>query len=182
MNIITVSVMKFSGAVAIITGSADGMGKEVALRLCAEGCDVALCDISEQKLIATHAACVAAATGGALVSMHVCDVSIEAQVQDLPRSIAAHHRLAGRGLLLYNNAGVNGGGSMILNSREEWDRTFAVCWGGVYYMCRAFLPLLLAAPEGHVVNVSSINGIWASAGHLRPHTAYSAAKFAVRGF
>ena len=60
--------------------------------------------------------------------------------------------------------------------------TFAVCWGGVYHGTRAFLPLLLAADEGHVVNTSSVNGFWACLGPNIAHTAYSAAKFAVKGF
>src|SRR5262245_42930907 len=71
---------------------------------------------------------------------------------------------------------------MITNSREQWDKTFAVCWGGVYHGVRAFLPMLLKANEGHIVNTSSVNGFWASIGPGLPHTAYSAAKFAVKGF
>ena len=58
---------------------------------------------------------------------------------------------------------------------------FAVCWGGVYLGTRTFLPLLLASTEGHVVNTSSVNGFWATLGG-NAHTAYSAAKFAVKGF
>jgi hypothetical protein len=65
---------------------------------------------------------------------------------------------------------------------DEWERTFNICWGGVYNCTRAFLPLLQHAEEGHIVNTSSINGFWASVGPRIPHTAYSAAKFAVKGF
>ena len=57
-----------------------------------------------------------------------------------------------------------------------------MCWGGVYGGTRAFMPMLLASDEGHVVNTSSVNGFWASLGPAFPHTAYSAAKFAVKGF
>src|SRR6202043_10449 len=57
-----------------------------------------------------------------------------------------------------------------------------VCWGGVYYCTRAFLPFLMKASEAHIVNTSSVNGFWASIGPGRPHTAYCAAKFAVKGF
>jgi NAD(P)-dependent dehydrogenase (short-subunit alcohol dehydrogenase family) len=71
---------------------------------------------------------------------------------------------------------------MIASSREEWEKTFNVCWGGVYLSTRAFLPMLQRADEGHIVNTSSINGFWASIGPRVPHTAYSAAKFAVKGF
>jgi NAD(P)-dependent dehydrogenase (short-subunit alcohol dehydrogenase family) len=84
--------------------------------------------------------------------------------------------------LLFNNAGIGGGGSIVLDGREEWEKTFGVCWYGVYYNTRAFIPMLLAAPVGHVINTSSVNGFWASLGPGIPHTAYSAAKFAVKGF
>ncbi|MEZ5247857.1 MAG: SDR family NAD(P)-dependent oxidoreductase [Ilumatobacteraceae bacterium] len=84
--------------------------------------------------------------------------------------------------LLFNNAGIGGGGSIIADDRAEWEQTFAMCWGGVYLCTRAFLPMLLAADAEHVVNTSSVNGFWASLGPNVPHTAYSAAKFAVKGF
>jgi NAD(P)-dependent dehydrogenase (short-subunit alcohol dehydrogenase family) len=84
--------------------------------------------------------------------------------------------------LLFNNAGIGGGGSMINSPRAAWERTFGVCWYGVYYSARAFLPALMRADEGHMINVSSVNGFWASLGPESSHTAYSAAKFAVKGF
>ena len=68
---------------------------------------------------------------------------------------------------------------MVTSGRDECERTFNICWGGVYNCTRAFLPMLQNAEEGHIVNTSSINGFWAS---VIPHTAYSAAKFAVKGF
>ena len=71
---------------------------------------------------------------------------------------------------------------MIVHGRDELERTFNVCWFGVYYCTRAFLPMLLKADRGHIVNTSSVNGFWASVGPTIPHTAYSAAKFAVKGF
>ena len=71
---------------------------------------------------------------------------------------------------------------MITDSRAEWERTFNVCWGGVYLGVRTFLPMLQAADEAHIVNTSSVNGFWASLGPNVSHTAYAAAKFAVKGF
>jgi NAD(P)-dependent dehydrogenase (short-subunit alcohol dehydrogenase family) len=71
---------------------------------------------------------------------------------------------------------------MVVNDRTEWERTFNICWGGVYLNTRAFLPMLRAADEAHIANTSSMNGFWASVGPDTPHTAYSAAKFAVKGF
>ena len=84
--------------------------------------------------------------------------------------------------LLFNNAGIAGGGSFLKETREQWEKTFSVCWGGVYNGARAFMPLLVASEQGHIINTSSINGLWASAGPQAAHTAYGAAKFAVRGF
>jgi NAD(P)-dependent dehydrogenase (short-subunit alcohol dehydrogenase family) len=84
--------------------------------------------------------------------------------------------------LLFNNAGIGGGGSLFTNTREQWEKTFNICWGGVYLGVRTFLPLLVKADEGHIVNTSSVNGFWATVGLGVSHTSYSAAKFAVKGF
>ncbi len=80
------------------------------------------------------------------------------------------------------NAGVVGGTSFVAGDRGEWERTFAVAWSGTYLCTRAFLPMLMAAEQGVVVNTSSVSCLWASLGPRSPHTAYSTAKFAVRGF
>jgi NAD(P)-dependent dehydrogenase (short-subunit alcohol dehydrogenase family) len=84
--------------------------------------------------------------------------------------------------LLFNNAGVSGGSSFVKDDRALWDRVFGICWGGVYLGCRTFMPMLLASQEGHIINTSSVNGFWACMGAGVEHTAYSAAKFAVKGF
>ena len=84
--------------------------------------------------------------------------------------------------LLFNNAGIGGGGSIVDDPREEWEQVFNVCWGGVYLGVRTFLPLLRKSEEARIVNTSSVNGFWATLGPTTSHTAYSAAKFAVKGF
>jgi len=84
--------------------------------------------------------------------------------------------------LVFSNAGAGGGDSFVRSRREEWERVFAIDWWGVYYCARAFLPLLIASGDGVLVNTSSVSGFWASLGPGVPQTAYSAAKFAVRGF
>src|SRR5262249_21312345 len=94
----------------------------------------------------------------------------------------AQHLQTDKVHLLFNNAGIGGGGSLFTNSRAEWDRTFNICWSGVYFCTRAFLPLLVNASESRIINTSSVNGFWASLGPGVSHTAYSAAKFAVKGF
>ena len=114
-------------------------------------------------------------------STHIADVAERTQVERFRDEVVERHQ-TDKIHLLFNNAGIGGGGSMVTNSRDEWERTFNICWGGVYNCTRAFLPMLQKAEEGHIVNTSSINGFFASAGPRIPHTAYSAAKFAVKGF
>src|SRR6476469_3804613 len=71
---------------------------------------------------------------------------------------------------------------MFSNTREEWEKTFNICWGGVYHCTREFLPMMQKADQAHIVNTSSVNGFWASVGPRISHTSYCAAKFAVKGF
>lgn len=155
------------------------MGRELVRQLAAAGCGVATCDVSIDNLAET-AALVAAESPGAAVSTFVADVSDEEQLLAFRDHVMTTHG-TDRIHLLFNNAGIGGGGSFVRDEREEWEQVFNVCWGGVYLGTRTFLPLLLAADEGHVVNTSSVNGFWATLGG-QAHTAYSAAKFAVKGF
>jgi NAD(P)-dependent dehydrogenase (short-subunit alcohol dehydrogenase family) len=172
----------FAGKIAVITGGGTGMGRELARQLVAEGCNVAMCDVSAENMAETKRLCqVEKLPQGLRITMHVADVSLEDDVQRF-RDEVAEQQATDKIHLLFNNAGIGGGGSMITNTREQWDKTFGVCWGGVYFNTRAFLPMLQKASEGHIVNTSSVNGFWASIGPGLPHTAYSAAKFAVKGF
>ncbi len=171
-----------AGRIAVITGGGTGMGRELARQLVAEGCSIAMCDVSAASMAETRRLCeTEKLPQGLRITTHVADVSDEDQVRRFADETAREHD-TDRIHLLFNNAGIGGGGSMIAHSREEWERTFNVCWFGVYYCTRAFLPLLLKADRGHIVNTSSVNGFWASVGPSVPHTAYSAAKFAVKGF
>ena len=172
----------FAGKIAVITGGGTGMGRELARQLVAEGCNVAMCDVSAENMAETKRLCeVEKLPQGLRITTYVADVSVEDQILRF-RDQVAEQQATDKIHLLFNNAGIGGGGSMITNSREQWDKTFAVCWGGVYHGTRAFLPMLMKAAEGHIVNTSSVNGFWASIGPGLPHTAYSAAKFAVKGF
>jgi NAD(P)-dependent dehydrogenase (short-subunit alcohol dehydrogenase family) len=173
---------EFSGRIAVVTGGGTGMGRELVRQLVAEGCNVAMCDISARTMAETKKLCEEARPPqGLRITTHVADVSDEAQVLSFRDAVAAQHG-TDKIHLLFNNAGIGGGGSMIANAREEWEKTFNICWGGVYLNTRAFLPMLRNADEGHIINTSSVNGFWASIGPLVPHTSYSAAKFAVKGF
>jgi NAD(P)-dependent dehydrogenase (short-subunit alcohol dehydrogenase family) len=171
-----------AGRIAVITGGGTGMGRELARQLVAEGCHVAMCDVSAEAMAETKQLCRAdGLPQGLRVTTHVADVSDETQVLRFRDEVGAVHE-TDKVHLMFNNAGIGGGGSLFVNTREEWERTFNICWGGVYYCTRAFLPMLQNADKGHIVNTSSVNGFWASVGPGVPHTAYCAAKFAVKGF
>ncbi len=171
----------FAGKIAVITGGGTGMGRELARQLSAEGCHVAMCDVSSENMDETVAHCIADAPMGTRVTTFVADVSQETQLVAFAEAVRANHNTDHINLL-FNNAGIGGGGSFVSDGRDEWETTFNVCWGGVYLGTRTFMPLLVASEEGHIVNTSSVNGFWASLGPNIPHTAYSAAKFAVKGF
>ncbi|HUC65918.1 MAG TPA: SDR family NAD(P)-dependent oxidoreductase [Stellaceae bacterium] len=172
----------FAGKIAVVTGGGTGMGRELVRQLVAEGCNVALCDVSGEAMAETRRLCEAdKLPQGLRVTTHIADVADEAQVLRF-RDEVAERQSTDHIHLLFNNAGIGGGGSLFADSRAQWERTFNICWGGVYFCTRAFLPMLQKAREAHIVNTSSVNGFWASVGPNIPHTAYSAAKFAVKGF
>jgi NAD(P)-dependent dehydrogenase (short-subunit alcohol dehydrogenase family) len=171
----------FAGKLAVVTGGGSGIGRELVRELAAGGCSVATCDWNHDAVADAAAAAQAGAPDGVLVSGHVCDVSDETQVQRFRDETLQQH-VADHVDLVFSNAGIGGGGSFITSSREEWERTFAVDWWGVYYCARTFLPLLIASGDGVLINTSSVNGFWASLGPRMPNNAYATAKFAVKGF
>jgi NAD(P)-dependent dehydrogenase (short-subunit alcohol dehydrogenase family) len=171
---------RFNGKVAVVTGGGTGMGRELVRQLAGAGADVAMCDVQADAMAETVELCRADGAGTRLMTF-VADVA-DAAAMDAFAAAVRDGLPTGHVNLLFNNAGVGGGGSFVLDPVDDWERTFGICWGGVYHGCRSFMPLLLAATDGHVVNTSSVNGFWASIGPGVAHTAYSAAKFAVRGF
>ena len=167
----------FAGRVAVVTGGGTGMGRELVLKLTAGGCDVATCDVIQENLDETAQLVRSAGNKGQLLTF-IADVSNEQQVLAF-RDAVRQWRPAIN--LLFNNAGIGGGGSLLVDSRESWERTFGVCFYGVYYNCRAFMDMLVAADIAQIINTSSVNGFWATIGPNTSHTAYSSAKFAVKG-
>jgi NAD(P)-dependent dehydrogenase (short-subunit alcohol dehydrogenase family) len=141
-----------------------------------------MCDVSAAAMAETKRLCeVERLPQGLRITTHIADVSNEDDVKRFAGEVGERQD-TDKIHLLFNNAGIGGGGSMFVHERSEWERTFNVCWLGVYYNTRAFLPMMLKADRGHIVNTSSVNGFWASVGPNVPHTAYCAAKFAVKGF
>ena len=171
----------FVGKLAVVTGGGSGIGRELVCQLATRGCSVAACDWNADTVTETAARAGQAAAENVLVSSHVCDVADAAQVRSFRNELLERH--ATRHVdLVFSNAGIGGGASFVTGSPEEWERTFAVDWWGVYHCARTFLPLLTASDEGVLINTSSVNGFWASLGPGMPNTAYATAKFAVKGF
>jgi NAD(P)-dependent dehydrogenase (short-subunit alcohol dehydrogenase family) len=165
--------MSFLGSgVAVVTGAGSGIGRALTQRLAAAGSALAIADIDEAGLQQTSESL---AKNNALVTTHVVDVAKEESVKSFAADVSARHR---RLTLLINNAGVALHGSFEEISLDDlrWlmDINF---WGGVYGV-RYFLPMLKREPRAHIVNLSSVFGLIAPAGQA----AYSASKFAVRGF
>ena len=171
---------EFKNKIAVVTGGGTGMGRGLVLQLAAEGCHVATCDVLMDNLDETLALA-KAANPEVRVTGHTCDVGIEDDIKRFGQEVREQHETEHLNLL-FNNAGIGGGGGFVDGPRDQWERTFAVCWYGVYWSAREFMPMLVASDEGHIVNTSSVNGFWASLGGGISHTAYSAAKFAVKGF
>jgi len=160
------------GGVAVITGAGSGIGAALANELARRGMHLALVDLNAAGLEATAAQSRAA---GVTVSTHAMDVADHAAVAALPAAVLDKH---GRVSALVNNAGVALGGLFDQVDAEDFDWLMAINFGATVRLTRAFLPVLARESAAQLVNVSSIFGIIAPPGQ----TAYSASKFAVRGF
>jgi short-subunit dehydrogenase len=161
------------GAAAAVTGAASGIGRALAIELAARGCNLALADRDEGGLQAVAAEI--ARTTPRKVSLHRVDVGERDQIADFAKAaISAHPTLN----IVINNAGVALLGQFHEIGQAQMEWLFDINFWGVVHSTRAFLTHLATRPQGHVVNISSIYGIVAPPGQ----TAYSSAKFAVRGF
>jgi len=166
------SRFSFDGRTAVVTGAGGGIGRALATELAARGAHLALADIDVDGLRDTAAAL---AREDRRVTTHRLDVSDRAAVAAFAMDVESRH---GGVEVLINNAGVGAGGVFERTSVEDFDRVMAVNFDGVVSMTRAFLPLMHGAEEARIVNISSLFGLIAPP----RQTAYSASKFAVRGF
>jgi NAD(P)-dependent dehydrogenase (short-subunit alcohol dehydrogenase family) len=165
----------FDNKIAVVTGGGSGIGRALVQQLATAGCHVALCDIAEADMDETADLCRDATEKGVRITTHRCDVASEEDLLALQQAVAEQHDTDNINLL-FNNAGVSGGQSFLIDDRANWDRVFDICWGGVYLGCRVFMPMLLASEEAHIINTSSVNGFWACLGGGTEHTAYSSAR------
>jgi len=162
----------FTGKVAAVTGAASGIGRALALELARRRCHLALSDVNDVALQETASA---AGEQGVRVTVAKVDVADRAAMYGWAGQVAQDH---GKVNLIFNNAGVSLGATVHGIDYDDFEWIMGINFWGVVHGTKAFLPHLKASGDGHVVNVSSVFGLFAHPGQ----SAYNASKFAVRGF
>jgi len=161
-----------SEGVAVVTGAGSGMGRCLAQQLAAKGSSLALADVSEKGLNET----VQLLNGAkGKITRHLVNVAEEAQVKAFAEEVEKQH---GRATVVFNNAGVALLGHLEEISLQEFRWLMDINFWGVVYGVTYFLPLLKREKRAHIVNTSSLLGLFGAAGQ----GAYCASKFAVRGY
>ncbi len=158
--------------VAVVTGAGGGIGRATSVLLAERGCHLALVDVNEAALDETAQL---VSRRGRKASTHVADVSDEERMGELPAEVAETHRACH---ILVNNAGVTSAGLFEAESMEDLRWIIGINVWGVIHGCRAFLPMLREADEGHIVNLSSMAAFLG----LPRNASYSLTKGAVRLF
>lgn len=162
----------FENKVAAITGAGSGIGRALACHLARQGCHLALSDVNVEGLQETVEQ---TRKLGVSVSQQRVDVADRFAVEAWAEQIVNEF---GRVNAIFNNAGVAQGGTVEGNAYADYEWIMSINFWGVVNGTKAFLPYLKAAGQGHVVNVSSVFGLFSQPGM----SAYNASKFAVRGF
>ncbi|MDT5267117.1 MAG: hypothetical protein QOI90_3743 [Mycobacterium sp.] len=162
----------FAGKVVVITGAGSGIGQALATELGRSGAKVAISDVDTEGLAVTEEGLKAI---GAPVKADRLDVT-EREAFELYADTVKQH--FGKVNQIYNNAGIAYTGDIEVTQYKDIERVMDVDFWGVVNGTKAFLPHLIESGDGHVVNVSSLFGIFSVPGQA----AYNAAKFAVRGF
>jgi NAD(P)-dependent dehydrogenase (short-subunit alcohol dehydrogenase family) len=163
---------RVAGKVAAVTGAGSGIGRALAFELATRGAKLAVSDVNADGLAATAADLRARGTE---VHEHLLDVSDRAAVEAYAAAVAGHFGVVHQ---IYNNAGIAESATVLESDWADYDRVLGVNLWGVIHGTKAFLPHLVASGDGHVVNVSSLNGYMAQ-GEM---THYCTSKFGVRGF
>ncbi|OBG66865.1 acetoin dehydrogenase [Mycobacterium sp. E3298] len=162
----------FAGKVAVVTGAGSGIGQALAVELARSGAKVAISDVDLEGLAETEARLKAI---GAEVKADRLDVTEREAFLAYADAVREHF---GKVNQIYNNAGIAFTGDVEVSQFKDIERVMDVDFWGVVNGTKAFLPHLIASGDGHVINISSVFGLFAVPGQA----AYNSAKFAVRGF
>ncbi|KUI30050.1 acetoin dehydrogenase [Mycobacterium sp. IS-1496] len=162
----------FAGKVAVVTGAGSGIGQALAVELARSGASVAISDVNIEGLAETERRIKEI---GGQVKADRLDVTEREAFLLYADEVAEHF---GKVNQIYNNAGIAFTGDIEVSQFKDIERVMDVDFWGVVNGTKAFLPHLIASGDGHVINVSSVFGLFAVPGQ----GAYNAAKFAVRGF
>jgi NADP-dependent 3-hydroxy acid dehydrogenase YdfG len=162
----------FAGKVAVVTGAGSGIGQALALELARSGASVAISDIDTEGLATTEERLKAI---GASVKSDRLDVTEREAFELYADAVKGHF---GKVNQIYNNAGIAFAGDVEVSQFKDIEKVMDVDFWGVVYGTKVFLPHLIESGDGHIINVSSVFGLFAVPGQA----AYNAAKFAVRGF
>jgi len=162
----------FAGKVAVVTGAGSGIGQALAVELGRSGASVAISDVDTEGLTVTEDRLTAI---GAKVKSDRLDVTERERFELYAEEVKAHF---GKVNQIYNNAGIAYTGDVDITAFKDIERVMDVDYWGVVNGTKAFLPHLIASGVGHIINISSVFGIFAVPGQA----AYNSAKFAVRGF
>lgn len=162
----------FAGKVAVVTGAGSGIGQALAIELGRSGAKVAICDVDTEGLAVTEERLKAI---GAPVKADRLDVTEREAFAAYADAVKEHF---GKVNQIYNNAGIAFSGDVEVSQFKDIERVMDVDYWGVVNGTKVFLPYLIESGDGHVINISSIFGVFSVAGQA----AYNSAKFAVRGF
>jgi len=162
----------FAGKVVVITGAGSGIGQALALELARSGAKLAICDVDTEGLAQTEERIKAI---GAPVKADRLNVTEREAFALYADDVVKHY---GKVNQIYNNAGIAFTGDVEVSQFKDIERVMDVNFWGVVNGTKEFLPHLIASGDGHIVNVSSVFGLFAVPGQA----AYNASKFAVRGF
>jgi short-subunit dehydrogenase len=169
----TLQPYAFRGKTAVLTGAASGIGEQLAFDLARRGSDLVLIDRDTAGL--ENVAGKIRADGAVQVDAIAADLAELDSLEALAAGIRELHPRIG---LLVNNAGIALGGLFEHLSVAEFETVIDVNFRAPVRLVHALLPALIDNPGSHLVNVSSLYGLIAPPGQ----SAYSASKFALRGF
>ncbi|TDF99669.1 SDR family NAD(P)-dependent oxidoreductase [Paenibacillus piri] len=161
-----------SGKVAIVTGAARGIGREIALALASEGVVTVVTDVNEANLDGIKREFDELGYRGA---QYLCDVRDFARIEQVVESIVQTY---GKIDILVNNAGVAGGGPVASLKEEVWDLNLDINLKGTYLMCKGIIPVMKRQQSGRIINAASFAAIVPSYGSA----AYASSKAGVRQF